>query len=216
MVHVTGPIGAGKSTLVNALSEHLQLTVLPESADRNPYLARFYEDIMSWAYAAQLWYLQEMIEQAREASRWRPQPGNAGFVWDRPPDERYNMFVPPLHELGAISKKQLAELVAMRDLANEIAPAPTLIIALRASADLLRERIRARGRDYERGLLDSTFLDEHVGRYERWWSEHPPGTLLILESSQPAAENVHAAEAEVRRRLQNNGASAFSSAAVDE
>jgi deoxyadenosine/deoxycytidine kinase len=191
MIHVTGAIGVGKTTLVTALSERLGLQALYETAADNPYLDRFYADPPTWAWACQNWFLEEALGQAYQASG--DERGLfSGFVWDRPPSERYDLFIPPLEAVGALSRSQALALAAVCDHANAVAPAPTLVVALQASAAQLRERISSRNREYEKGLLDGPFLDDHVARYRQWWRHQPQATLLEIDASQPAAMIVDA------------------------
>ena len=56
-IAVAGNIGVGKSTLVRMLSETLGMTPFFEPVTDNPYLADFYEDMQSWAFHSQVYFL---------------------------------------------------------------------------------------------------------------------------------------------------------------
>jgi deoxyadenosine/deoxycytidine kinase len=188
MVHVTGPIGVGKSTLVNALGERLHLQVLRESGSDNPYLDRFYADARTWAYQCQRWFHEEALEQAYTAELWEQREVYVGFIWDSPPSTRHDIFIPPLQTLGAISESEATTLSDMRHHANAVAPPPLLVVALHADAAQLRERVVARDRECERGIAEGSFLDAHVAHYREWWDRQPQATLLELDAAQAPAE----------------------------
>ena len=55
-VAVAGNIGAGKSTLVNRLSERLGWRPYYEPVTENPYLEDFYDDMGKWAFHSQMFF----------------------------------------------------------------------------------------------------------------------------------------------------------------
>jgi deoxyadenosine/deoxycytidine kinase len=179
MVHMTGPIGCGKTTLALRLRDRLGLRLLPESADRNPFLARFYADPSRWAFAAQRWFHDEALSQARQASS---EPGR--YVWDRPPRERHEIFIPRLVAAGAINDSQRQQLTQLTAAAQTQAPAPTLTVGLTADLDLLVSRIEARGRSFEQ-QIDLDFLAEHLSAYEAFWADSPQPLLLLDAAVSP-------------------------------
>lgn len=186
MVHVTGPIGVGKSTLVDVLARRLHLQELVESGSDNPYLDDFYADPAHWTYLCQYWFHEEALAQAHEVAEW--QEGSPGFVWDRPPSERHDIFIPPLRAQGFLNNEQMRTLASMRDLANERAPTPLLVVGLRADVECVRTRILTRARVCERGLLEGSFLDEHVQRYDDWWAQQSPATFFAVDARASADE----------------------------
>ena len=58
---VAGNIGAGKSTLVQLLSERLGFHPFFEPVNDNPYLEDFYSDMRSWAFHSQLYFLTRRL-----------------------------------------------------------------------------------------------------------------------------------------------------------
>ena len=60
---VEGPIGVGKTSLVNRLSQSLSCPSLLEKAEENPFLERFYEDSLAAAFPAQLHFLFQRSRQ---------------------------------------------------------------------------------------------------------------------------------------------------------
>ena len=66
---VAGNIGAGKSTLVQLLSERLGFHPFFEPVNDNPYLEDFYSDMRSWAFHSQLYF--RPVVSAFTSSCWR-------------------------------------------------------------------------------------------------------------------------------------------------
>ena len=64
-VVVEGPIGAGKTSLAQALAHYLGAEALLEAPAENPFLARFYEDIPRYALPTQLNFLFQRVDQIR-------------------------------------------------------------------------------------------------------------------------------------------------------
>ena len=56
-IAIEGPIGVGKTTLMQRLSASLEYSPVPEGAEENPFLERFYDNRRHGALAAQLFFL---------------------------------------------------------------------------------------------------------------------------------------------------------------
>ena len=77
-IGIAGMIGAGKSTLATRLGELLDLPVYYEPVDDNEYLADFYRDTATYAFATQIYLLNRRFQQHQEII-WR----GGGGVQDR-------------------------------------------------------------------------------------------------------------------------------------
>ena len=77
-IGIAGLIGAGKTTLADALGAHLNLPVYYEPVKDNAYLADFYSDTKKYAFATQIYLLNRRFAQHQEII-WR----GGGGVQDR-------------------------------------------------------------------------------------------------------------------------------------
>ena len=77
-IGIAGMIGAGKSTLAQALGDHLSLPVYFEPVQDNAYLADFYKDTKRYSFATQIYLLNGRFQQHQEII-WR----GGGGVQDR-------------------------------------------------------------------------------------------------------------------------------------
>ena len=62
-VAVEGPIGVGKTTLVNRLNARLDASLVLEVVEENPFLPSFYEDPERFAFQTQLFFLMSRLRQ---------------------------------------------------------------------------------------------------------------------------------------------------------
>jgi len=67
-VVVAGNIGAGKSTLVQLLADHLGFIAYLEPVLENPFLKDFYADMRRWALQSQLFFLAHRATMHRNLS----------------------------------------------------------------------------------------------------------------------------------------------------
>ena len=59
-ITVSGLIGVGKTTLSKELAEKLSYTILEEPVEDNPYLDLFYNDMKKYAFAIQIFFLNNL------------------------------------------------------------------------------------------------------------------------------------------------------------
>ena len=65
-VAIEGPIGIGKTSLVNLLAEKLGARKVLEDFEDNPFLADFYEEPERFAFQTQLFFLLQRYQQQQE------------------------------------------------------------------------------------------------------------------------------------------------------
>jgi len=161
-IAVAGNIGVGKSTLVTLLSERLGWKPFFEPVEENPYLADFYHDMRAWAFHSQIYFLTRRLRIHRALI----QHANSA-IQDRSVYEDAEVFACNLHLQGQIGDRDYQSYRDLYEVLTEFLPPPDLVIYLRASVPTLLERIRARGRDYERRIAPE-YLEQLNRLYERW------------------------------------------------
>lgn len=161
-IAVAGNIGVGKSTLVALLCEKLGWKPFYEPVAENPYLADFYEDMPTWSFHSQIFFLSHRLRNHHELSK-HP----TSVIQDRSVYEDAEIFARNLFKQGHIQKRDYQ---TYRDLYQTVIgflPAPDLVIYLRASVPTLLERIASRGRDYELDISPA-YLKGLNELYENW------------------------------------------------
>lgn len=173
---IAGNIGAGKTTLVKILSEKLGFTPFYEPHEENPYLADFYEDMKSWSYHSQVYFLTRRLKIHKELLQ-----ATGTVVQDRSVYEDAQIFARNLYLQGDLSQRDYQVYQDLYQILVSLLPMPSLIIYLRASVDTLMKRIACRGREYEAGISR-----EYLGRlnqlYEDWMGNFDQSPVLIINS----------------------------------
>jgi len=159
---VAGNIGVGKSTLVALLSQRLNWQPFYEPVSENPYLSDFYKDMRLWAFHSQIFFLTRRLRIHRQLL---DHPTSA--IQDRSVYEDAEIFANNLYRQGLIARRDYNSYRELYEVLVEFLPPPDLVIYLRASVSTLLDRIRHRGRDYERQIAPE-YLEQLNLLYEDW------------------------------------------------
>lgn len=171
---IEGPIGAGKTSLSYKLAEHMDADTLLENAGDNPFLPRFYQEPTRYALPTQLHFLFDRSRQLRELAQG--DLFRTGTVSDFLIDK--DMLFARLNlddDEFDLYQKVYADLVLQ-------APTPDLVIYLQAPVEVLQERIRHRGVEFERGM-DAGYLQRLANSYSEFFHRYEAAPLLIVNTS---------------------------------
>lgn len=145
-IGIAGMIGAGKSTLARALGEHLKIDVYYEPVEDNEYLADFYRDTKTYAFATQIYLLNRRFQQHQEII-WK----GRSAVQDRTIYED-SVFAKMLVNLDLMDERDYRTYQQLfRHMSNFMCK-PNLIVYLDVKPERSFERIRARERGVESGI----------------------------------------------------------------
>ena len=170
---VEGPIGAGKTTLARKLAEVTGASTLLEDPGANPFLPGFYQDRARYALPAQLFFLFQRVNQVRDLGQGDMfrQATVADFILDKDPlfarltlnDDELNLY----QQIYASLKPQ--------------AVTPDLVIYLQAPTEVLVERVKRRGLNYEVSITEDYLL--RLGEtYAKFFYQYDAAPLLIVNS----------------------------------
>ena len=173
-VVLAGNIGAGKTTLVRMMCERPGWKPYFEPVAENPYLEDFYRDMARWAFPSQVFFLTHRVRSHRALM---DEPGSV--VQDRSLYEDAEVFARNLYLRGRMSERDWATYLGLYQTLRTLLPPPDLVVYLRASVPVLRQRIARRGRDFEAAIPED-YLAELNGLYEEWIAGFDLAPVLVL------------------------------------
>lgn len=159
---IAGNIGAGKSTLTRILEEKLRWRAYLEPTIENPYLEKYYADPKTWSFHSQIYFLTRRYDALAELAR-----EERYYIVDRTIYEDGEIFATALHAQGILSEVDFQTYQRLYAILTSHLKKPNLIVYLRASPEFLLERVRKRGRDYEK-RINLEYLTMLGDAYESW------------------------------------------------
>jgi deoxyadenosine kinase len=145
-IGIAGLIGAGKTTLAEALGEHLGLPVYYEPVADQAYLEDFYRDTARYAFSTQIYLLNRRFQQHQEII-WR----GTGGVQDRTIYEDA-VFARTLVQQGLMEQRDYETYLQLFRHMSNFMCRPNLIVYLDLSPQTSLERVKMRARDVESGI----------------------------------------------------------------
>ena len=171
---VEGPIGAGKTSLTRRLAECLDCDTIFEQPEDNVFLERFYQNSDRWAFATQISFLYQRIDQLQRLEQALRDGRRvvSDFVLEK--DPLFAGLNLPADELALYQRLYAAVRPA-------VATKPDLVIYLQAKPETLIGRVRQRGVDAERRITES-YLERVAERYARYFYEFDAAPIFIVDA----------------------------------
>lgn len=183
MIALSGPIGAGKTSLTELLTQHWGSDAYYESVDDNKILPLFYKDPKRYAFLLQIYFLNKRLDSIKQA--------NDGFrsVMDRSIYEDSLLF----HlnaDLGRATETEVKIYDSLLSNMMQELPRlsykknPDLLIHIDISFDTMLKRIKKRGRSYEQIENDPSLYDyykELNRRYVSWFENYDQSAKIRID-----------------------------------
>jgi deoxyguanosine kinase len=176
-IAIEGVIGVGKTTLARLLQPAFQSALLLEVFEENPFLSDFYGDRARYAFQTQIFFLlSRYYQQRRAAPQILAEGGN--LISD------YTFEKDALFARINLAGDELEMYYKVHEALAEKIPPPDLIMYLRATPDVLMQRIAFRDRPYERNM-ERAYIEQLHEAYEDFFGEsHRGSPVLTIDSSQ--------------------------------
>ncbi len=173
-IAIEGPIGVGKTTLVNSFKQLLAAQIVLDVPD-NPFLPDFYRDRPNAAFRTQMYFLISRFHQqlALEGTIRTTPLLVCDYLFAR--DKIFAYLNLDDQEI-LIYDKYFASL-------SPYVPVPNLVVYLKAPREVLVERVRRRKADYE-AKISAQYLDSLVEAYDHFFYHYKDTPLLIVDTSE--------------------------------
>ena len=172
-IAVEGPIGVGKTSLVELLAKKFDAQTVLEDLE-NPFLKDFYQDRQGAAFQAQLFFLLSRSRQLQELSQRGLFHQVTLLDYLFPKDKVFAYLNLDDSELLIYDK-----LYAMLE---EQVPKPDLAIFLQAETRVLIERIKRRRRKYETEIAEA-YINEVNKAYNYFFFHYTQTPLLVIDTT---------------------------------
>ncbi|OGM27240.1 hypothetical protein A2692_02880, partial [Candidatus Woesebacteria bacterium RIFCSPHIGHO2_01_FULL_39_95] len=156
LIGVVGPMGSGKSTLSELMVQLWNVPDYPvrkceELYEENPFLSDFYRDPKRYSFSCQTFFLES---KARQLTKIMPNLSQGSIIVD-PALEMDRIFARTQASVGWMTDAELAMYENLYDLLIEERGIidPDLYLVVNASPDVIRQRVKERGREFELKIL---------------------------------------------------------------
>ena len=172
-IAVEGPIGVGKSSLVDLLATRFNAVKVKEQIE-NPFLRDFYREKPGAAFQAQLFFLLNRFMQQRDLSQTDlfQQVTLCDYIFAK--DKIFAYL--------NLDDSELMLYERLYALLSEKVPRPDLVIYLQGTTQILTERIRKRRRDYESDISEK-YLEDLNQAYNYFFYHYKETPLLVINTT---------------------------------
>jgi deoxyguanosine kinase len=173
-IAIEGPIGAGKTTVVDKLAERLDANKVLEDGTTNPFLRAFYDGKPGVAFQAELFFLLSRYRQQQEMTQRQlfAQATLSDYVF-----EKSRLFA-----YLNLDDSELLIFDKLFSLLSESVPKPDLVVYLQAPTEVLMKRVRARERPEDTSCSEE-YLAEVNRAYNHYFFHYSATPLLVVNTT---------------------------------
>lgn len=172
-IAIEGVLGVGKTTFAKKLAADLNAKLVLEDVYDNPFLEKFYKDMKNNALQIQLHFLLKRVNQQKDLKQADlfQRKIVSDYLFDK---DRIFAYVNLSEDELNIYEKIYSIVINTNQILK-----PDLVVFLQASIDTLLERIRKRGRDYEKNISND-YLAKITEAYSYFFSHFPRTIPLVI------------------------------------
>ena len=173
-VAIDGPIGVGKTSLVEMLARRFHGTKILEDVD-NPFLPEFYRKKKGSAFQTQLFFLLSRYQQQREIAQIDLFTTLVVADYHFPKDKIFACL--NLDDSELMIYDRLYSLLA------DSVPKPDLVIYLQGSIETCLKRVKKAARSFEKGLTPD-YLSQLIEAYNYYFYHYEETPLLVVDTNE--------------------------------
>ena len=172
-IAIEGPLRVGKSSLTGALADRIHARPVLD-AEENPFLDDFYRGEQGASFRAQMYFLIARYNQLKAASADSSlTPIVADYLFEK---DKLFAYI-------NLNDDEVAVYDDYYKLFKEQLPSPDLVVYLKASPQVLRERILRKNVSSETKISDE-YLSEVVRAYEHFFAHYKSSDVLVVDTTQ--------------------------------
>ena len=169
---VDGPIGVGKTVLVDKLVRRFEAVKVLEDVE-NPFLPDFYRDRPGAAFQTQMYFLLSRYKQQQEVVQQE--------LFQRLICSDYTFQKDRIFAYLTLGDDELAIYDKLYTTLEPQVPVPDLVLYLTADVDTCMARIRRRARGIEREI-SSDYMAELIDAYNHYFHYYNRSPLLVVDT----------------------------------
>jgi len=173
-IAIEGPIGVGKTSLVQLLGEYFNAHTVLETVEDNPFLEGFYKNRERYAFQAEMFFLLSRYRQQMSLSQYNlfNRVTITDYIFDR---NRIFAYI-------NLNNDEIRLYEDVYSILRHKIPKPDLLIYLQADIDTLKKRIKMRGRVFEKNISDE-YLDGVNKAFNNYFFHYTQSPILIVNAN---------------------------------
>ena len=173
-VAIDGPIGVGKTSLVEMLARRFHGTKILEDVD-NPFLPEFYKKKKGSAFQTQLFFLLSRYQQQREIAQIDLFTTLVVADYHFPKDKIFACL--------NLDDSELLIYDRLYTLLSETVPKPDLVLYLQGSLETCMRRIKRASRAVEKGITPE-YVSQLIEAYNYYFYHYEETPLLVVNTNE--------------------------------
>ena len=173
-IAIEGPIGVGKTSLTQILAGELNARTILERAEENPFIHRFYQQPELYAFQTQIFFLFSRYRQQQELFQLD--------LFSKNTVSDYHFAKDKIFAALNLNDEEFTLYQQVLQLFTGKIPRPDLVIYLQAEPKVLFQRIKKRGREYEKEISEE-YLQALIESYNQFFFSYTESPLLIIQTN---------------------------------
>lgn len=175
-IAIEGCIGTGKTSFAKKFAYDIEVPIVLENFEDNPYLKNFYANQEKSALSLELYFMAERFKQQKEII-------NNINLFNKTVISDYAFVKSQIFANITLSNQDDLHLFKMLfQIINQNVKSPDIILYLHKNTDALLKNITKRGRDYEQNI-EATYLEKLDKAYMQYFKQQSSSKVLIVDSS---------------------------------
>ena len=173
-IAIEGPIGVGKTSLVQLLGEYFNAHTVLETVEDNPFLEGFYRNRERYAFQTEMFFLLSRYRQQMSLSQYNlfNRVTITDYIFDR---NRIFAYI-------NLNNDEIRLYEDVYSILRHKIPKPDLLIYLQADIDTLKKRINMRGRAFEKNI-NNEYLDGVNKAFNNYFFHYTQSPILIVNAN---------------------------------